>query len=117
MDGNEAGGKDFETKNMELQHTEIKKQANKSKNEGWSSQWGLTDGETKAKHKDSACKIQGGKKEALKAPQRRRRRVKNEADKPERRNFIATSIYPFSIFVTGGKHPEIQVVLKTSKER
>lgn len=77
MDGNEAGGKDFETKNMELQHTEIKKQANKSKNEGWSSQWGLTDGEIKAKHKDSACKIQGGKKEALKAPQRRRRRVKN----------------------------------------
>lgn len=67
MDGNEAGGKDFETKNMELQHTEIKKQANKSKNEGWSSQWGLTDGETKAKHKDSACKIQGGKKEALKS--------------------------------------------------
>lgn len=56
MDGNEAGGKDFKTKNMELQHTEIKKQANKSKNEGWSSQWGLTDGEIKAKHKNPGRK-------------------------------------------------------------
>lgn len=48
-------------------NTEIKKQANKLKSEGWSSQWGLTDGEIKTKHKDSACKIQGGKKEALRS--------------------------------------------------
>lgn len=62
-------------------NTEVKKHANKSKNEGWSSRRGQTGGEIKAKQKDSASKIQGGEKKALKDLQRQRRRVKNQADK------------------------------------